>query len=238
MFTKDYPVHVKAIAEAEGKGVGTVKMLVSVFGNVDSYGDMVMPGAFTDSLAKWMGKGDPIPFVWSHQWGDPFAIIGSVTKAAETEAGLEVDAEIDLDTAKGKQVYGLLKKRLVTQASFAYDIDEAEFVEHESPDGGKYMVYELRKLSILEAGPCLLGANRDTELLEAKAHELMRLAKAGQPLSPQTRTYLAKAQEHLGAALAEQTPGDQPEAPSGETTLKSAQARARLALTFLEGDNA
>lgn len=244
MYTKDCPVQIKAMAEADGLEKGSVKMLVSVFGNVDSYGDMVMPGAFTESLATWAGKGDPIPFVWSHQWGDPFAILGEVVNAVETEAGLEVEAKIDLDIDTGKQVYGLLKKRLVTQASFAYDIDEADWVEHEAPDGGKYGVYELRKLSLLEVGPCLLGANRETDLLEVKARELADRIKAGRPLSDNIRQTLAKTHSYLGGVLdatADTASGDKPgddSATGGSDTSKSAQARARLALTSLEGDMA
>lgn len=242
MFTKDCPVEIKAMAEADGLEKGTVRMLVSVFGNVDSYGDMVTPGAFTESLAAWMGKGDPIPFVWSHQWGDPFAILGEVTKAVETEAGLEVEAKIDLDSGMGKQVYGLLKKRLVTQASFAYDIDEAEWVEHEAPDGGKYGVYELRKLSLLEVGPCLLGANRETELLEVKARELADRIKAGRPLSDNVLQSLAKAHSYLGGVLdatADTASGDGPGTGDEKSTpTDGAQIRARLNLNLMEGIDA
>lgn len=244
MYTKDCPVEIKAMAEADGMEKGTVRMLVSVFGNVDSYGDMVMPGAFTESLAAWMGKGDPIPFVWSHKWGDPFAILGEVTKAVETDAGLEVEAKIDLDIGTGKQVYGLLKKRLVTQASFAYDIDEAEWVEHEAADGGKYGVYELRKLSLLEVGPCLLGANRETDLLEVKARELADRIKAGRPLSDNVLQSLAKAHSYLGGVLDAstdtKTSGDGPgrDDASAESTNGGEHVRARLNLIEMEGIDA
>lgn len=243
MYTKDYPAEIKAMSEADGLEKGTVRMLVSVFGNVDSYGDMVMPGAFTDTLADWMGKGDPIPFVWSHQWGDPFAILGEVTKAAETDAGLEVEAKIDLDIGNGKQVYGLLKKRLVTQASFAYDIDEAEWVEHEAPDGGRYGVYELRKLSLLEVGPCLLGANRETELLEVKARDLADRIKAGRPLPRNILDTLAKTHSYLGGVLDatadSKTSGDGPgpdDAPA--PSIGGEHVRARLNLIEMEGIDA
>lgn len=244
MYTKDCPVKIKAMAEADGLEKGSVKMLVSVFGNVDSYGDMVMPGAFAESLATWAGKGDPIPFVWSHQWGDPFAILGEVVAAVETDAGLEVEAKIDLDIDTGKQVYGLLKKRLVTQASFAYDIDEADWVEHEAPDGGKYGVYELRKLSLLEVGPCLLGANRETDLLEVKARELADRIKAGRPLSDNIRRTLAKTHSYLGGVLDatadSKTSGDGPGKGDEKSSSASdgAHVRARLNLIEMEGIHA
>ena len=240
--TKSVSATVKAASADADTAQGVVSMLVSVFGNVDSYGDMVMPGAFSKTLSEWAAKGDPIPFVWSHQWGDPFAILGEVTKAAETEDGLEVEAKIDLETELGKQVYGLLKKRLVTQASFAYDIDEAEWVEHEAPDGGKYGVYELRKLSLLEVGPCLLGANRETELLEVKARELADRIKAGRPLSDNVLQSLAKAHSYLGGVLdatADTASGDGPGTGDEKSTpTDGAQIRARLNLNLMEGIDA
>lgn len=224
VWTKSASAAVKATSTDVGADRGEVTMLVSVFGNVDSYGDEVMPGAFADSLAEWKSKGDPIPFIWAHQWQNPEAIIGSVTSAKETAAGLEVTAKLDLDRPFAAQVFHLLKERRVTQASFAFDVLDGEFVEREAPDGGKYEVYELRKLALLEAGPCLLGVNRETELLDAKAREAVTRA-----LDDLT----AKA----ARSGASQTSGDSPD--SGTAPGKrSAQLRARLDLETLEGDMA
>src|SRR5688572_17363955 len=71
---------------------GIVEAYVSVFGNVDLQGDRVMPTAFDKSLAKWRASGDPIPVVFSHQWGDANSIIGSADpyKALSDEHGLRL----------------------------------------------------------------------------------------------------------------------------------------------------
>jgi hypothetical protein len=84
---------------------------VSVFGNKDSYGDVVMPGAFADSLAAWKASGNPIPVYYSHRMDDPDFNIGYVLDAEETDKGLQVHAKLDLDddAKKAKQVYRLLK---------------------------------------------------------------------------------------------------------------------------------
>ena len=165
MRTGDFPVHLKGVGAKSGLAEGQVSAVVSVFGNVDSVGDMVMPGAFKASLAEWDAKGDRIPFLWSHEWADPFSHLGSIVEARETTKGLEVLAQLeDLeDNPKAAQVWRLLKGRRVTQMSFAYDIEEGVWADH----GGR-KVYELRKLRIHEAGPCLIGANQATELLGAK----------------------------------------------------------------------
>ncbi|WP_052060174.1 HK97 family phage prohead protease [Rhodococcoides fascians] len=247
MKIKDFQVAIKAAGEGDGLKAGQVRMLVSVFGNVDSYGDVVMPGAFAKSLADWAAKGDPIPFIWSHQWGDPFSHIGAVDSAAEVEAGLEVVATLDVDgdepeNSKARKVYQLLKDRRVTQASFAYDTLDAELVEREAEDGGKYYVYELRELAILEVGPTLLGANRDTELLEAKSREVLAAAaKAGRVLSTKNYAALQDAHAAIGDVLAsaeaeksgDAAVGVEKVGGAGESEATgggSAQARARLTL--------
>ncbi len=165
-------VHLKqadALVKAVGPGgddelaEGEFLALVSVFGNVDTYGDVVLPGAFAENLAKHEANGDPIPVVWSHQWTDPFSHIGHVVKAWETAEGLMVHGALDLENPTAVQVYKLLKSRRIRQFSFAYDIDDGGWGTR-----GEQDVYELRKLSLNEVGPCLLGVNRETDLRDVK----------------------------------------------------------------------
>lgn len=208
MYVKEFQTRVKAAGTADGLEDGQVRAIVSVFGNVDSYGDIVMPGAFDEDLKAWAASGDPIPAIWSHDWRDPFSHIGTVIEAAETEKGLETLYQIDLDNPKAEQVYRLLKGRRVTQSSFAYDILDAEMVEREAPDGGKYWVYELRKLHLFEVGPTLVGANQETELLAVKSDQLARTMKAGRVLSQSNFDSLQKAYDSIGAVLESATPDD------------------------------
>lgn len=176
MFTRLCPARIKAAGPDDGLQEGQFDAIVSVFENVDSYGDVVMRGAFTDDLARWAASGDPLPVIWSHDWRDPFSHLGRVLKAEEREKGLWIRGQIDdLDSnAKAAQVYRLMKGRRVTQHSFAYDIEDAGWGER-----GDQEVFELRKLKLHEVGPCLLGVNQETELLAIKARDLAARAKAG-----------------------------------------------------------
>lgn len=162
--TSSFDVKMKAVGPETGDDAGQFKALVSAFGNVDSVGDVVVRGAFAKSLARWEEKGSPIPIVWSHRWDDPFAHIGEVTKATETDAGLEVEAQLDLGNPTAMQVYRLLKGRRLKEFSFAYDIRAATPGQRD----GK-AVQELTELDVLEVGPTLIGANRNTELLDVKS---------------------------------------------------------------------
>lgn len=159
MEMKTAPAEFAAGATDDGQLTGQFTALVSVFGNVDVVKDRVMPGAFTTTLKAWEDTGAPIPVIWSHQWADPDLHIGVVTKAQETEAGLLVEGQLDMENPKARQVAKLLAERRVKEFSFGYDVLAANDV-----DG----VRELHALELFEVGPCLKGANPATVLVDAK----------------------------------------------------------------------
>lgn len=226
MYVKEFRSKVKAAGEADGLKTGQVLAVVSVFGNVDSVGDIVMPGAFDEDLAAWKESGDPIPAIWSHDWRDPFSHIGTALEATPTEKGLEVLYQCDLDNPKAEQVYRLLKGRRVTQSSFAYDIIESGWAKRTDDATGKeYEVYELRKLHLIEVGPTLVGANQETELLAVKSAEFARSFKAGRVLTKSHIDALQKAHHTIGQVLAEAEHAD-PKS-SGRPTPDSAPPGAR-----------
>ncbi len=160
MSTKrvSYPVEVKAL----GGDQGQVEAIVSIFGNVDLMGDRVMPGAFRKSIAEWKQSGDPVPVVFSHEWGDLFSHIGVVDELQETPKGLRAVYTLDInDNPAAAQAFKLLKRRTLKEHSFAYDVVN----EHRAKDGAN----ELTELKIIEIGPTLKGANPDTELIGVKS---------------------------------------------------------------------
>lgn len=193
MEFKTVPVAMKAV-DAE---TGVFEALVSVFGNKDSYGDVVMPGAFKNTLAEWAEKGDPIPVYWSHRMDDPDYNIGHVIEASETDDGLMVKAQLDLGSGKADQVHRLLKGRRVTQFSFAYDVISDKKVAD---------VNELHELKLYEVGPTPIGANQETELLAVKAAQQAAVGiesgiKAGRVLAQKHIDSLRNAQEAIGAVI-------------------------------------
>lgn len=164
MQTKSVPALVKTTGD-DSLTEGQFTAIVSVFNTVDSVGDVVMPGAFKADLEAWGSKGTPLPVVWSHDWSDPFSHIGHVLEAKETDTGLQVKGQLDLDNPKAKQVYNLLKGGRVRNWSFAYDIHDAQQAQRDGKS-----VQELHRLSVHEVGPTLVGAHKDTDTVEVKAH--------------------------------------------------------------------
>jgi len=230
VLTKDAPARVKAAGESDGLGAGEFTALVSVFGNEDSVGDVVMPGAFTEDLARWKDSGDPIPVIWSHDWGDPFSHIGHVVEARESAGGLLVTGQLDMDNPKAQQVFRLLKGRRVTQFSFAYDIEDGGWGERDGRE-----VYELRKLRIHEVGPTLVGANQETELIAAKAAHVASGVKAGRVLSQKNYERLVEARDAISEVLSSAEPekNSKPEKPGqpGAAAADGEQPSAQTAVT-------
>lgn len=183
---------------------GRFEAIVSVFGNVDFQGDRVVEGAFTNSIDEWKASGSPIPVIWSHQWGNPDAHIGSVDPSDIEEIpgkGLKVVGDLDTEEPFARRVYKLLKSRRVKEFSFAYDVVR----ETKAEDGAN----ELLELRIIEVGPTLRGANPDTELLGVKA-ELEEAAtkispdageKAGRVLSKANESLLRVAMDNIAIVL-------------------------------------
>ncbi len=144
---------------------GIIEAFVSVFGNVDSYGEIVDFGAFADSLKVKLPKG-----VWSHDWREPIA---STLEAREVPAGdpmlpesikqyggLYIKGKIVLGVQRGREAYELIKEKVVDEFSIGYGEDEVE----DLADGR-----HLKKLRLWEWSPVLVGANDKTALVGVKA---------------------------------------------------------------------
>lgn len=163
------PVRFKAEGEDAGDGTklgpGEFLALAAVFDVIDSYGDRIIKGAFAETLAGWKSAGDPIPVIWQHLWGDPNAHIGYVVDAQETDEGLLYKGKLDIeDNPFALQVYRLMKGRRVTQQSFGFDVVDGRSVTEEGRD-----VFEITRVHLYEVGPCLVGVNQATNLLDIKS---------------------------------------------------------------------
>jgi HK97 family phage prohead protease len=164
MKTKSTIARIKAAGPDDGLEDGQFLAYASVFGNVDSYGDIVKKGAFKDSLEEWGKKDAPIPLLWGHDIFDMFNNIGHLEDAKEDDHGLLVKGQLDLDNPNGAQAYKLIKTKRVTDLSFAYDVKEEGKTE---TDEGTFN--ELRKLALHEVSIVPMGANSETEFVGVKA---------------------------------------------------------------------
>lgn len=200
MLTKSATIKLKAGPD-DGLDEGQFVAYASVFGNIDSYGDVVMPGAFAKTLAEWTKSGNLIPVLFGHNMSDPDFNLGGVLSADEDNVGLKVTAQLDLDNPKALQTYRMLKGRRINQMSFAYDEIDSGPAVHD----GEH-VWELRELKLYEVSVVTLGANQETEILAVKslpsvAERALRDLKAGRVLSSKNAGELRGAHEAIGRVL-------------------------------------
>jgi len=217
MLTKNATTLQLKAGPADGLAEGQFTAYASVFGNVDSTGDVVVKGAFTNDLARWDQSGNPIPLLFGHNMSDPDFNIGSVIKAEEDDTGLLVTCQLDLENPKAKQVYRMLKGRRIDQMSFAYDVLEGGPATVEGED-----VYEIRDLKLYEVSVVTVGANQETEILAVKragefAARMTAEVKAGRVLSAKNENELRSAHEALSRVLSvlDSTPDEQKASESG-----------------------
>lgn len=203
MLTKNHAIELVAFKAGPDDGLdeGQFTAYASVFGNKDSYGDVVVAGAFAKDLARWEKSGNPIPLLFGHEMHDPDYNIGHIVKAEEDAVGLKVVGQLDMESPKAKQVYRMLKGRRINQMSFAYDEVESGPAIH---DGEQ--VWELRELKLYEVSVVTLGANQETEILAVKsmptvAERALRDIKAGRVLSAKNAGELRGAHEAIGRVL-------------------------------------
>lgn len=118
---------------------GEFKGHAAIFGNVDDGGDMIIEGAFTDTLKD---RGDKVRVLWNHSSGDP---IGHPTQMQEDNLGLFVRGQLNLDVQRGSEARSLLKAGDIDGLSIGFRVAKngAEFDE----DTG---IFKLQKLILRE----------------------------------------------------------------------------------------
>jgi uncharacterized protein len=176
--------------KTEGLAEGEFIAYASVFGNKDLDGDVVMKGAFTDTLAEWERKGVPIPLLFGHNLADPDFNLGYVD-ATEDEKGLKVHGYLDMESPKSPQTYRLLKSGRVNQMSITYRVSDGAFVMPEG-DGKTYAdaYFEIRALDLFECSIVQVAANQEAEVIAVKSAVSALVSKAGRTLSAKNETAL------------------------------------------------
>ena len=103
--------------KADGE-TGAIEGYGAVFGNEDSYGDIIMPGAFNGSL-----NARKVKMLWQHDADKP---IGVWDEVREDGRGLFVKGRILLDVEKGKEAVALIKAGAIDGLSIGYRTVKAD----------------------------------------------------------------------------------------------------------------
>lgn len=208
---KSFAFDTKAVAEdPDDDGFVYIEAYASVFDNVDSHNDMIVKGAYSDTLKAWAEKGAPIPSYYNHGAfsNDPHDNVGFLALAQEDDHGLKVRMALDVaHNTKAAYAHRLIKQDRLRELSVGYIAKSWELLHEEGKNEWDYT----RKLTALD-------------LLEVSI-----VSVASNPLA----TVTAKAAALLyGAQVEDEADGDDPdgETPEAKELPDDAAAEALAAI--------
>jgi HK97 family phage prohead protease len=118
MQTKTHKINFKNISED-----GYFEGYASVFNIKDHQGDIILPGAFLNSLKK-QNSTENIKMLWQHNVEKP---IGVWEHVVEDGFGLFVKGRLLLDIKKAKEAYTLLKSGIIDGLSIGFQPTQSYF---------------------------------------------------------------------------------------------------------------
>jgi HK97 family phage prohead protease len=152
LLTKDFKFTVDNSDDEKGTFTG----YASIFGAVDSYGDVVMPGAFKRTLKNKK----QFPLLWSHNITEPIGIL----TGEEDEKGLRIEGQLNLDVGRAVEVRSLMKQGAVDGLSIGYQVVK-EGVDKETN------ARQLKEINLWEVSICVFQACPDAVVDEVKTDE-------------------------------------------------------------------
>lgn len=196
----------------------------------DSYGDIVIKGAFTETLKKRKATGHPFPLCFNHDFDQ---IIGAVFEAEEDDYGLKIRASF-LNTPAAQEKRELVKEGIVWQFSFAYSVLGSEAPTEEEKKQG--ISQKLTKLDLYEVSLVPVPANQTAIVTEIKNDDNAEV-KAGRRNSAKDEELIRDAISALQALLdtADEDQGeDEPKANGAPEEQKASNPMKEDLLTYIK----
>lgn len=164
---RSYALQIKATGDD-----GTVEGYGSVFGERDSYDDVIAPGAFKGSLAAHKAIGTMPAMLWQHDGAKP---IGIWTEMVEDSKGLRIKGQLALETVLGKEAHALLKLGALNGLSIG-------FVSKQWTYDRDTDVRTLTELDLWEVSLVTFPANGKARVTNVKAADDMAVPKDAERL--------------------------------------------------------
>lgn len=160
-------------AASDDAGAMSFEGYGAVFGNVDSYGDVIEPGAFAQYLSGVKNGASQWPAMLLQHGGygmtaEDMTPIGVWTDLAEDGKGLRVAGKL-ADTPRGREVYALMKmdpRPAINGLSIGYIAKEWEM--RSKPEDPRR---KLKRIDLLEISPVTFPANGKARVSAVKSIE-------------------------------------------------------------------
>lgn len=153
-------------AKVSGDGNGSLTGYASVFNGIDSYGDTVQPGAYTNTLDSFVHDGF---IAWNHDWS---CMIGTVSSAKQDAKGLLISADFH-STDDAQEARTIATERLARGKSMGLSIGyvPVKFSYREMP-GMTQPVRVLEEIQLFETSLVALPADSFAQVTGVKSHPL------------------------------------------------------------------
>jgi HK97 family phage prohead protease len=167
---------------------GMVECFVAGIGNKDSVGDVLVPGAFTESLKRRKPR-----VVWGHNWNDPIGKVLEIYEVAPNDprlpmkmkaagiGGLYARVQFNLNSEKGREAF----------ANVAFFGQEQEWsIGYKTLDAIHDPALKaniLKEVELYEVSPVLHGANQLTGTISVKSDETAEKCGPGMGMMGQQR---------------------------------------------------
>ena len=165
--------------ELDDSEIGTFTCYGSKFDVIDQAKELVVRGAFIDSLQRHQELGTMPIMLWNH---DTDEIIGKWVEAEEDEVGLKLKGKFNLNTDEGKRRYEELKHGDLNGFSIGYWFDPADT---ETIDDITY----LKKVHLQEVSLVPFPCNEEAQVLEVKSVQSDAVNKEEEHVQVQEEQY-------------------------------------------------
>jgi HK97 family phage prohead protease len=152
--------------EFKAKEEGMIEGYAAYFNNVDSYDDIIVPGAFQKTIKENM---QDIKMVWNHDWDD--VPIGNIIELKEDEKGLYFMAKLN-NTTLAQDIKEAIKTGAVNKMSIGYKCTQYENKETD----GKW-IRHIKEVKLYEISPVNFPANDMATINSYKSKELEMIKK-------------------------------------------------------------
>ncbi len=131
----------------------------AVFGNRDAYDDIIVEGAFADSIRRHNGRGPSVKMLWQH---DPTQPIGVWDELSEDNKGLKVVGRLLLEVQRAREAYVLMRAKALDGLSIGYMTQK---YENDAESG----IRKLLKIDLWETSPVTFPANPKARVRRVKS---------------------------------------------------------------------
>ncbi len=151
------------IEDVDEKGI--VKIRVSAFGNIDSYGDIMDTKAFNKTISDFKASGKTrIKHLKNHNWNQA---IGVPMEMVASEKGLDIVSRINIEKQLGAETFSDYKFYADAGQTLEHSIGYSVVKEEKSEEQKANI---LKEVNLMEYSSLdFLGANSETPLLDLKS---------------------------------------------------------------------